>query len=286
MCQLRLNFARNDLKSLRAFRRVTHGLWCLAIIVHSNGIAVAGPLDAGSMLCLDSIEIPVEESVGKERRADLEKRLSDALIAASYQVRDAASVKEVVDRVKKESGGVVDPATGQRDKTRYDAFSDRLAAALHSELGCDARLSAQVVVVHAPFQVGTASWDGAKDSVSSAGRVVLQAIGGRVESGWVAALSLWLRAYDLRGKDLAFRSAGIESLVSLAVVQNQDVLPPDVWLTDSQKVDAAIRSALGPNGEALRLHGTPDGVWAPEDSHDPQQKPTPKASGSPLDLRR
>jgi hypothetical protein len=95
---------------------------------------------------------------------------------------------------------------------------------------------------------------------------VLNALAGVHESGWVAAFSLWLHVYDLEGNDLAFRSAGIESLVSLAVLRDQDVLPEDVWLTNLDKVDAAIRSAIGPNGEALRLRGTPAGIAAADSS--------------------
>jgi hypothetical protein len=107
--------------------------------------------------------------------------------------------------------------------------------------------------------MGTATWDGTTDSVSSTGRVVLNLIGGNVESGWVTALSLWIHAYDLNGNDLTFRTAGIESLVSLSVVHGEDVLPQDVWLTDIPKLDVAIQSALGPNGDALRLQGSPAG---------------------------
>jgi hypothetical protein len=159
--------------------------------------------------------------------------------------------------VRKESGGFFDPATGEYDTGRRLAYRERLAGALRSELGCDARLHASVASLRARFTNGTASWDGTKQQVSSTGRIVLNVLAGVSESGWVSALSLWLHVTDLEGKNLAFRSAGIETPVSLAVMEDQDLLPEDRWLTDPARLDAAIESALGPNGASLRERGTP-----------------------------
>ena len=197
------------------------------------------------------------------------------MVAASFKVPDPQAVSDLVERIKRDTGGVVDVASGRRDEARYHAFREQRAAALRNAFGCDAEMSAYVVRVQARFAAGTASWDGTSDSVSSTGRVVLQAIGGVYESGWVAALSLWLRAFDLDDNDLAFRSAGIETLASLAVLKDQDVLPVDLWLTNAEKLDAAIRSALGPNGDALRLRGTPRGVA--------KAAPAPPAPTAPYD---
>lgn len=253
--------------------RVTGLLGFLAVGALSRGTAVADPLDRGSTLCLHPVEIPVAEKDDGERRVSLERRLRDALIAASFAVPDPQAVSDLVKRIETSTGGFVDAATGRRDEAHYRAFREQHAAALRSELGCDAQLSARVARVRARFAGGTARWDGTTDSVSSTGRVVLQALGGVHESGWVAALSLWLHAFDLEGNDLAFRSAGIETLVNMAVLREQDVLPEDLWLTNVEKLNAAIQSALGPNGELLRHHGVPGGVPAP---------PTPAAE----DVRR
>jgi hypothetical protein len=151
----------------------------------------------------------------------------------------------------------VDPATGERDVRRHRDYRERLARALGTELGCDARLHATVASLRARFANGTASWDGTKQQVSSTGRIVMNVLAGVSESGWVSALSLWLHVTDLEGNDLAFRSAGIETPVSLAVLEEQDLLPEDLWLTDPARLDAAIESALGPHGASLREHGTP-----------------------------
>jgi hypothetical protein len=261
-------------------QRVTVGVCCLAIVGLSRDVAAADRLDAGSTFCLRPVHIPVNEEAGKARCANIEKHLSEALTAAGYYVRESQAVSNVAERVLKDVGGFIDAATGWRDAARYRVYSEHLAAALRSELGCDAQLSAQVVIVRAPFQMGTAAWDGATDTVSSTGRVVLNLIGGTIESGWVKALSLWIGAYDLNGNDLAFRTAGIESLVNLAVLRDQDVLPEDVWLTDARKLDAAIQSALGPNGDALRLQGSPAAVSPAAVDHESSMPHPPQRGAS------
>ena len=89
-------------------------------------------------------------------------------------------------------------------------------------------------------------------------RRALNFLGGITEYGWVQASSLRVLATDLEGNDLAFRSAGIETLASFAVVRGQDAVPEDLWLTDHERLDAAIESALGPGGSWLRHRGTPE----------------------------
>ena len=69
--------------------------------------------------------------------------------------------------------------------------------------------------------------------------------------------TLWLRVLDLEGEEIAFRSAGIETLINFAVVKDKDRLPPDRWLRDDAKIAAAIASALGPEGAFLRTDGSP-----------------------------
>lgn len=233
---------------------------CLALIWFSASAAAAGPLEPGSTVCLRPLTIPIEDKDAEARRAEIEARLRRALIGATYLVPQPKAVGDLTERVEKAVGGTIDPATGRRDSQRQREFKAQYAAALRSELSCDALLSARVAYVRAPFFGSDARWDGATEPVVSSGRVVLKALGGVTESGWVAALSLWLHATDLEGNDLAFRSAGIETLVSLAVTRDQDILPEDLWLTDATKVEKAIASALGPNGEALRHDGVPSAV--------------------------
>jgi hypothetical protein len=218
-------------------------------------VSTAAPLAQGAKLCLYPLRAPLPE--GDERRSELERKLSAALVAASFRVADPEAVRALEERVRKESGGFFDAATGEQDVGRRLAYRERLASALRSELGCDAQLRASVVSLRARFANGSATWDGVSQQVSSTGRIVLNALAGVQESGWVSALSLWLHVTDLAGNDLAFRSAGIETPVSLAVMEDKDLLPEDRWLTDPEKVDAAIEAALGPRGSWLWQRGAP-----------------------------
>ncbi len=218
---------------------------------------LAEPLEPGAKLCMYPLSLPLSESRSEERRPGLQKKLIDALADASFEVADPAAVEALEERVRRESGGFVDSVMGQRDGPRFLAYRGRLADALRADLGCDAQLYASVVSLRAFFIEGLARWDGTTQRVSSVGRIVMNAIAGVHESGWVGAFSLWLRVTDLLGDDIAFRSAGIETPMQLAVVEDRDVVPEDRWLTDEARLDNAIRSALGPGGAALRSDGRP-----------------------------
>ena len=64
--------------------------------------------------------------------------------------------------------------------------------------------------------------------------------------------------------------------VSLEVLKSKDVLPQDLWLTNDGKIDAAIQSAMGSRGEALRLHGEPEGSDHIPPTPDPQDHRRPR----------
>lgn len=215
------------------------------------------PLAKGAKLCLHPLALPLSEAETAARRPLLEGKLAAALGEAGFEVTEWPAVDALEQRVREELGGFLDPALGMRDPERYRSYNERLAAALREELGCDARLFPSVVTLRAWFSGGVARWDGASRKVSSTGRLVANAIAGVEESGWVSALSLWLLVTDLEGNDLAFRSAGIETPVQLAFVEDQDLVPEDRWLTDEASLDEALYSALGPGGESLRRYGHP-----------------------------
>lgn len=219
------------------------------LLLASDG--AAGGLAPGVTLCMYPLGLPFPTGDHDPRRASIERRLTAALLNASLRVVEPARVKVVRDRELGAEGGIFDPVLGRPIPEKYRAYHDRIAAAFARELGCDAQLIASVVPVRASFATGVAKWDGASQQISSTGRIVLQALGGEVESGWVGAFSLWLLVRDLAGNDLTFRSAGIEALVRLAVIEDKDLLPQDQWLTDGAKLDAAIASALGSAGRKL-----------------------------------
>ena len=227
------------------------------VLVLAGELALAGPLDPGTRLCLQSPDLPIANAAADPRTADLQARLIKALEAASFVVPDPAAVDAVVERVAEKAAGIIDPYTGRWDPAGYEARRAAVSQALQTELNCQARMVAEVRPVLVRFQDGMVSWDGETEFISSEGRVILNALAGRNEWGFVPALSLWLRVLDLVGDEIAFRSAGIEVLVEFAVLKDKDLLPEDRWLKDEKKVDAAIGSALGAAGSALRLEGNP-----------------------------
>jgi hypothetical protein len=222
-------------------------------------------LRTGAKLCLYPLRAPLDEKAGEARRVAIEQRLIAALKAAAFDVADPAKVRELRERSFDEAGELFDPATGERQADVYARARANVAQAFRAELGCDAQLVASVVIVRAPFAGTTASWDGTTQQVVSTGRLLLGALGGVVESGWVNAFSLRLRVADFDDETLAVRSAGIETPLQLAVVKDQDLVPEDLWLKDTARIEAAIQSALGPSGSALRA----------------AERPRPSAANSP-----
>jgi len=221
-------------------------------------VPTLAPTAGAARLCFDPVRLPFEAD---ERADRLERRVADVFRAAGFEVVASEQVKSAIERVDETWGEVFDPLTGRRDVERFDRFLAELRLALGERgLGCDHRLFVSVVQVRSPFSGGGARWDGRVVSITSTGRQLLNVLGGVAESGWVAALSLWVAIGDLDGEPLGFRSAGIEPLIRLSVTRGTDQLPEDNWLTDEVALDEAIRAALGPEASALRDQGTPMGA--------------------------
>jgi len=235
----------------------------LVVVAASIGATADDALAPGTRLCLHPVHLPTVIPEDGERRPVIERQLEAALTAADFRVVGSEDVARVSKAVFEAGEGWVDPTTGLRVESLFQDYRARLARALREELGCEMRVSAGVVPVRAPFVNGIAQWDGRHEQMITTGRMVLQTLGGVSESGWVAALSLWLQVTDLEGHDVAFRSGGIETLVQLGVAVDRDLLPADVWLSDAMNLAAAIELALGPAGKDLREAGAPTG-WRAE----------------------
>jgi hypothetical protein len=228
-------------------RRAVQAL--LAVLVLASP-SLGEALRVGAKLCVYPVRLPLEEEAGAERRDAIQAQLSAALKAASFELGDLESVTELRKRVFDEALRF-DTATAELIPEAHERALDALERGLR-ELGCDAQLVPGVSIVRASFVGGTAAWDGTRQQVSSTGRIFLSALGGVMESGWVNAFSLRLYVADLRDRTIAMRSAGIETPLQLAVLKDQDLVPDDLWLKDSARIEAAIQSALGPGGSALR----------------------------------
>jgi hypothetical protein len=151
-------------------------------------------------VCLHAPRYPFRLAESDLRPGQLEELLRASLEGAGLAVVSSARTTEIAQRVAVREGGVFDAHTGQRDERKVEHVRRSALRALHDELGCDAALVPTVEVVVAPWVNGTASWDGASDSLGS----------GWGAHGRVGALSLWVSIDDVAGGEIYFGTGGIE----------------------------------------------------------------------------
>jgi hypothetical protein len=217
---------------------------------------------AGVSLCADSAAEPAPEAVIclceaklpedlHDRRAQVEAQLSGVLRKLGFRVVEVAAVAPIVERVERESGGSVDPLTGGRDWGRLHAFERALGRALRDELGCTALMEPTVVALVIEWNYGRAYWDGVSAMVVTASRIAYQGGIHAYDSGYVGALSLWLELRDLDGRELRFRSGGIELLAQLDT-NGWQYMPKEALLTHPERLQVAVERAVGLTGQWLR----------------------------------
>lgn len=231
------------------------------------GTALA-PTALGLELCMLPAATPFEKS--DERVARVEQMLTDHLAGASIRISSSAEVQKLLDDVDARSGAIFDPATGRIDAERNEAFLDDIERSVRERFGCDGFVRVGLAQVLAWYNGVSANWDGQRAQVNSgariAGQVLLAALGGVIlyEEGWVGALSLFVEVETLRFEDVAFRSAGIETLQDFSISRGHDLLPPDRWLRDDDVLKKSIEKALGEKIELLETRGRPAGSRTPD----------------------
>lgn len=232
-------------------RRLAGALTLLVLI----SLAPGGAWAKG--LCVQPLQLPFEE--GDERFDLVSEKIGLVFESAGFEIISSDEFSKVYEAVDAEWGDVLDPYTGWVLPDKMERYKNELASALAEDLGCAARLRVSLQVVRASFFTPMASWDGTQQQVISTGRALVTVLGGGSESGWVSATSIWIELMDLKGMPIAFRSAGVEILSELSLGRDVDKLPIDRWLRDEERLDKAIRSALGTRAGDLRYNGTSEG---------------------------
>lgn len=223
--------------------------------------ALLAPAPASADLCMLPAQLPFEKD--DPRRAALERIVARHFEAQSIEVAPSADVQFELDGTDESAGEIFDPATGRVDEVKEDAYLDELERRLRGTLGCGGLIELSLHQVIARYDGTNALWDGQRAKVNSnariAGRIALSVLAGAyiTETGWVPALSLWVRITDLRWRDVAFRSAGIEPLVDFSYSRDQDLLPVDRWLRDAAVLEGAVTSALGSDLSLLKADMLP-----------------------------
>lgn len=212
---------------------------------------------AATRLCLQPLALPFAKD--DERFGLVEDKVSAVFESAGFEITRPAEVLEAYEPVDEEWGAIYDANTGHTIEDKKTWFEHEVERAFREDLGCEGRLRVSLGIVRAPCTGPFATWDGTTRQVVSTGRTILVALTGEARCGWVAALSLWVQLMDSAGKEIGFRSAGIEPLVEFSVSRDLDKLPEDRWLRDEVALDGAIQSALGPRAELLRTRGTSRG---------------------------
>jgi len=232
-----------------------------SILLAMLGTPLVAPATASAGLCMLPAQLPFEKD--DPRRAALERIVARVFEAQSIEVAPSAEVQVELDGADEAAGEIFDPATGRVDEAKEAAYLDELERRLRATLGCGGLIELSLHQVIARYDGTNALWDGQRAKVNSnariAGRIALSILAGAyiTESGWVPALSLWVRITDLRRRDVAFRSAGVEPLVDFSYSRSQDLLPVDRWLRDEAIVEAAVASALGSDLSLLKADTLP-----------------------------
>lgn len=197
------------------------------------------------------------------RRGRVEALVIQKLAASGVSAVASEQVRPILEQVDERSGEIVDPATGRLDEARDETYRADLERTIRAELACTGFISLGLLQVTAWYDGQSAVWDGHHARVNSTGRIAtrmaLSVLAGAYisETGWVPALSLAVHVQDLRSRDVAFRTAGVEPLMSFSHSRKQDLLPEDRWLVDTAALERAVDSALGDDLVGLKTEGLP-----------------------------
>lgn len=207
-------------------------------------------------LCMLPALFPFDEE--DERRERLERIVARHFEAQSITIVTSAEVAPLLEEVDERSGAIFEPATGRIDAARYEIYQSDVERSIREKLGCSGFLQMSLHHVPAWYDGTTASWDGQSTRINSGARIATRIffsilVGATItEQGWVPALSLGIRVADLRLKDVAFRTAGVEPLMDFSYSRSRDLLPEDRWLRDEEILEEAVSSALGQDLSALK----------------------------------
>ena len=242
--------------------------WLLRCNVpHSISIAIAFVCIAvpatAARFCVLPATLPFDVDDGRHHLVDA--MVLEEFIRASIEVTPSAEVDAARRAVSPRHPKIYDPRTGSPVQDELAAYEADLDQTIREGLKCDGLIQVGVKYLLAFYANEDARWDGARrtvndDSEGLAAQIAHLGKIGANETGLVPALSLWIRVTDTRGRDVSFRSAGIEPLAGVTLAGGIESLPEDQWLRDPEALRTAIQSALGPNARWLRERGWPRGI--------------------------
>jgi hypothetical protein len=143
-------------------------------------------------------------------RGAFDSLLTAELRNAGFAVVPSQETATMWKRVTDSLGGLFSPATGQRDRVRFNTARARAMHELQARFHADGWLHPRIVFAAAKFDEGEANWDGATQSYQSFGKKFLAALFGGRTHGKTRALSMWVGLEDMQGKDLYINQGGLQ----------------------------------------------------------------------------
>ncbi len=195
------------------------------------------------VIALAEVAVPDGMQDPKPVKQQFDSLIESRLKRAGFSVVRPQEYETAWNEVVAALGGLIDPETGGRDKSKVTTAMFRTMERLRAEFKLDAVLIPAVVVVEAPFAVGRAFWDGTIQSIKT-GNIVKGFLAGSPE-GKLGALSLDVTIHSRDGEVMYASAGGIEVLSKLD--GNEFVLVPrQELLTDPKKLRRAAAIALDP----------------------------------------
>ncbi len=192
--------------------------------------------------------------VAESSLVQIDSLVEDALVDGGHHCVPAAEYSRIWERAVRQMGGLYDSTTGDLDEFKVELARDRLRLDLIDMYHADYVVFPEIWIVQAETSGGIARWDGASQPVVGLGVRVMNAIDallhqyeGFLEPGLVDALSLGVVVEDMEGTVVYQNAGGIEVLEEGdAATENEDNGPFSKILTDGQRNQRAVRSALLP----------------------------------------
>jgi hypothetical protein len=233
-------------------RRMSPGLFVLVAFALAPSLFLAGcaakvppdpfqvprsHFDAIRTIAMAEVGLPDGVLESDRVKSRIRQLISDELSAAGFTVIPNSEVRRVWDEIRDAAGPLYDPVTGQIDSVKAVAMTAEYRAALQ-DLGADAFLDPDVLVVRAAFGGGQARWDGTSQMVQSlVSRLMLQ------KQGVLPALSVCVKIYEGPGAPMLYHHhGGLEVLAD----HNLKGVPASQLFSDDARTAQAVTLALAP----------------------------------------
>lgn len=188
-------------------------------------------------ICIQKLRFGGAPDEMQDRMAAFQSLLASRLQELGFTVVSEERSETVWREVAEAESGSFDPDTGRRDNAKYEAIRSQVLSAMRAQMGCDAILFPTISLVSTSFVGGVAEWDG-----------VVHDLGGSA-SGYVPALSLWVRMLDMKGEEIYFRAGGIQALSTIDSgfwKDSFEFVDDHELLADAARNRAAIAACLEP----------------------------------------